>query len=322
MGHIPVGMELFQAGNDEQWSYIKRRIDACDYYFVIIAKRYGSMKASTSYTEMEYRFARERGIPSAAFVLKRDAVWPLDRVEHGAERNLEGLVRLCEERMIRRWSSKEELARLCGLALQEMVDLYPRIGWVRADQAASVGLANELARLSQQNAELSKELENLRAAQSVHLADTADALRSKRLRTLLNTQNWPRTAKISPQTSVLELARLMHDLFLTGTNTDRIQRRIERLVFDGKNAEDQGDNARKLVDKLVLLRLVETRHIRHWEAEPNPLFSVWPSNIGYFTPRQSQPPIVTETSWLFATDRYAHCLGFAFSPKQILSADR
>lgn len=37
MGHIPVGMEAFQASDDSQWEYIKRRIDESDYYVLIIA---------------------------------------------------------------------------------------------------------------------------------------------------------------------------------------------------------------------------------------------------------------------------------------------
>ncbi|HPS81953.1 MAG TPA: DUF4062 domain-containing protein, partial [Candidatus Limiplasma sp.] len=28
---IPTGMELFQAANDDQWNWIKRAIDGCDY---------------------------------------------------------------------------------------------------------------------------------------------------------------------------------------------------------------------------------------------------------------------------------------------------
>ena len=34
---IPSGMELFPAADEDQWSLIKRVIDECDYYIVIIA---------------------------------------------------------------------------------------------------------------------------------------------------------------------------------------------------------------------------------------------------------------------------------------------
>jgi hypothetical protein len=32
MGNIPVGIELFQAANESQWNYIKRRIYSCESY--------------------------------------------------------------------------------------------------------------------------------------------------------------------------------------------------------------------------------------------------------------------------------------------------
>ena len=53
---MPSGMELFPAANEEQWNWIKKVIDASDYYIVILGGRYGSISENTgmSYTEMEY----------------------------------------------------------------------------------------------------------------------------------------------------------------------------------------------------------------------------------------------------------------------------
>jgi len=39
---IPAGMELFPAADEDQWTLIRKVIDDCDYYIVIIAGRYGS----------------------------------------------------------------------------------------------------------------------------------------------------------------------------------------------------------------------------------------------------------------------------------------
>jgi hypothetical protein len=58
---IPSGMELFPAANDDQWTLIKRVIDDCDYYIVVVAGRYGSVSEDgLSYTEKEYRYALEK----------------------------------------------------------------------------------------------------------------------------------------------------------------------------------------------------------------------------------------------------------------------
>lgn len=51
---IPAGMELFPAANESQWSLIKRVIEDCDYYVLILGGRYGSCGPDgLSYTEME-----------------------------------------------------------------------------------------------------------------------------------------------------------------------------------------------------------------------------------------------------------------------------
>src|SRR5436190_3612700 len=66
---IPSGMELFPAANESQWSLIKRVIDDCDYYILIIGGRYGSVgPEGVSYTEMEYRYAISIGKPTIAFL--------------------------------------------------------------------------------------------------------------------------------------------------------------------------------------------------------------------------------------------------------------
>ena len=45
MMHFPVGMEMFNAADEEQWEIIKETIDSSDYYVLILGQRYGSEKA-------------------------------------------------------------------------------------------------------------------------------------------------------------------------------------------------------------------------------------------------------------------------------------
>ena len=68
-GHIPVGMESFPAVDERQWEYIKRIIGRSDYYVVIVGGRYGRLAVDQlSYTEKEYEYAVELGIPVLAFL--------------------------------------------------------------------------------------------------------------------------------------------------------------------------------------------------------------------------------------------------------------
>ena len=70
MGHIPVGMEMFSAADEEQWKIITRQIDECDYYVVIVAQRYGSVVEGISYTEKEYDYAVAKSIPVLGFIIE------------------------------------------------------------------------------------------------------------------------------------------------------------------------------------------------------------------------------------------------------------
>lgn len=86
MLHFPVGMEVFGAADEEQWEIIKDTIDSSDYYVLIIAHRYGTIisegpDAGISYTEKEYRYAKEKGIPILAFLMDDSVAVTLDKID-------------------------------------------------------------------------------------------------------------------------------------------------------------------------------------------------------------------------------------------------
>lgn len=75
MYHFPVGMEMFGTRDEEQWEVSKRYIDTSDYYVLIIRKMFGLEVhgEGISYTQKEYCYAVEQGIPVLAFLLKDKA---------------------------------------------------------------------------------------------------------------------------------------------------------------------------------------------------------------------------------------------------------
>lgn len=164
--HFPVGMEMFSAGDSDQWTVIQSTIDSSDYYVLILGQRYGSVtEEGISYTEKEYDYAKEKGIPILAFIMDRDA--PTTRSEREQDPVLqEKLDRFVEKakgnKMCDFWKNPDELASKVIIALSKAFVSHPRIGWVRADQAASPKVTEELARLSKENRELKDELETLR----------------------------------------------------------------------------------------------------------------------------------------------------------------
>lgn len=164
--HLPVGMEMFSAGNDEQWEIIKDTIASSDYYILIIAHRYGSVtKEGISYTEKEYNYAVELDKPILAFIKNQDTPTEPKQRESDPEKIKklnEFITKVTANKMCDFWSTKDELAVKVAIALPKTFRRNPQIGWIRGDQAISPKFSEELVALSSKNRELLDELNELK----------------------------------------------------------------------------------------------------------------------------------------------------------------
>lgn len=98
MYHFPIGMEMFNAADEEQWEIIKETIDSSDYYILVIGKRYGTViqdgpNAGISYTEKEFKYAKSIGVPVLAFI-KNDTAITSDKIDLEPEK-IEKLKKFC-----------------------------------------------------------------------------------------------------------------------------------------------------------------------------------------------------------------------------------
>ncbi len=76
LDHIPSGMELFSAGNDEDWHVIQKAIDQCDVYVVVVGALFGLVieNGDESFTQREFRYARDVARkPIVAFLVEGEA---------------------------------------------------------------------------------------------------------------------------------------------------------------------------------------------------------------------------------------------------------
>jgi hypothetical protein len=159
---IPAGMEWFGAIDEEQFEYIKRVIDDCDYYVVIIGNRYGTLTAEgVSYTEKEYEYALSKKLKVVAFIHKSPGDLPAKHVDEDPEarRKLEGFrAKLEAKRLVQHWESSGDLAGKVATSMSKMLRLHPAVGWVRADQVATSENLAEVNELRKDNERLRKEL--------------------------------------------------------------------------------------------------------------------------------------------------------------------
>ena len=133
---IPAGMEAFVAADTEQFDVIKKVIDLCDYYVLIIGKRYGSVHPDTgkSYTEMEYRYAIEKSIPVLIFLHNDIGAIHLDKSERNEQnrRKLEKFMQdVSKDRMVKYWNGKEDLARKVSTTMFSVMERHPAAGWIK-----------------------------------------------------------------------------------------------------------------------------------------------------------------------------------------------
>lgn len=159
--HIPIGMEMFNAGDEEQWELIKRTIDNSDYYIVIIGFRYGSLaNDGLGYTEKEYDYALEKGVPILTFIKDRTVPSREEERENEPEMmdKLKRFTEKAKNRISKFWKTSDELAAHISTSLQSEIRRVPRIGWSRID-GDYVAMAQEISELSKENRELRKKME-------------------------------------------------------------------------------------------------------------------------------------------------------------------
>ena len=159
---IPVGMELFPAADDDQWTLIKRLIDDCDYYILIIGGRYGSMnKEGISYTQMEYEYALSKEIPIISFLHKNPEDIPSGKSEKNPDlaKKLSEFKDLAQKKMCRYWEGAVDLGSQVSRSLVKLIKDKPRDGWVKASLIPSEDTTKEILQLKTEVEQLKSELE-------------------------------------------------------------------------------------------------------------------------------------------------------------------
>lgn len=163
--YIPAGMEMFTAANDEQFSYIKKIIDTCDYYVLVIGARYGSINPTTgkSFTEQEYDYAVEKGIPVLAFVHDDPYNLPADKRDDGKRKELESFrTKVMNGRLCKMWHTPVDLISSVIISLGEEVANNPQLGWTRGMVQDASDLLLQLNSLRLEKEKLLNTIEELR----------------------------------------------------------------------------------------------------------------------------------------------------------------
>ena len=168
---FPAGMELFKAGSKPKFAQISSVIDECDFYILIIGARYGSMdKDGVSWTEKEYNYAINLGIPILAFVHGDSGAIHLNNadLDNKLRKKLKAFKERVEETsIVSYWKNADELKANVLSSLHDALEQEKKenkiTGWVRAGSVVS---GDEQARSAQLEGEIAgykKEIKSLKA---------------------------------------------------------------------------------------------------------------------------------------------------------------
>lgn len=120
MGCIPRYMESFYASDISTWNFIKDILSGCDYYIIILAGRYGSIcdEVGKSFTQMEYEYAEQLGIPISRFLYIDPKILPFYKhdKERACQKNYTEFREMLQRgKIVKYWSNPDELA--CSVAV-------------------------------------------------------------------------------------------------------------------------------------------------------------------------------------------------------------
>jgi len=282
MDCIPSGMELFPAADEEQWQFIMRIIDDCDYYLLIIGGRYGSTDSEgISYTEKEYDYAKSIGLQVLAFIHDTPEEIPagkseLDSVARARLKSFRE--RVGASRLVKFWNVPSELPGLVALSLTKAMKTHPAVGWVRADKVASNEMVEQVNDLLRENATLRKEVERIsETSQLVHVDNLASLDDTMKVNGSTFSARYKTRSQISTEVSWRQIFAGIAPHLLSHPSDAVVDGLAAKVAFPNHNSPSLDDQDFQTIKiQLMALGLVEIREVSatraggllHWFLTP------------------------------------------------------
>ncbi len=234
---IPSGMELFPAANESQWNLIKKVIEDCDYYILIVGGRYGSLSIDgLSYTEMEYRYAIQINKPIIAFIHRNPGKIIAEKTEQTSEgkEKLTIFRKEVEKRLCKEWETAQELGSVVSRSLIQLIKSTPAIGWVRATELPDRDATIELLQLRRTVEQLQAEINRIRISAPLgteNLSQGNDLMSLKYSFTTYNSSTDEKSSWISSYSIPWnDIFFSMAPLMINETNEDQLLANIDSLT--------------------------------------------------------------------------------------------
>lgn len=225
------GMEYFSAVDMNQFEYIKKVIDDCDYYLLVLGGRYGTVPKGEekSYTEKEYDYAVAKNKPIIALLHQDISNLPSGKCEQPEiqkKRYAAFRDKLSQGRLVNYWRDISELRAKALSGVVAAIENFPDVpGWVRGDSTASEDLLREINALRKENEELK------------HVPKSPECICIERLKRKynINFMYMNEEGKIindTVETSLFLILKLSIDIFNRGTKKEETFVIMKAIISD------------------------------------------------------------------------------------------
>lgn len=242
---IPAGMELFPAIDTEQFEFIKKVIDDCDYYILIVGGRYGSISDDgISYTEKEYDYAKSKDIPVIAFLHEDVNKLSLDKCDID-EAKREKLIafrnKVSKGRLVKFWNNADELNGKVAISLMKTIKIYPAVGWVRANIQSNTESLQEINDLRKKIEILEKEQKCVTLVNNLATLDELFSVNGDEYDTFQSEYGEDEYVKgqWSVSLSWRQIITLITPLFISGIIETYVNEKIGKLLYSHTHSEMQ-----------------------------------------------------------------------------------
>jgi hypothetical protein len=261
---IPAGMELFPAADEEQFEFIKKVINNCDYYVLIIGSRYGSVSSDgISYTEKEFDYATSRGIKVIALIQKEA---PKSSEAKELQDKLHNFInKVTTGRVVAFWEDANDLALKTFKAIAHAKENYEAIGWVRADKVNSEQILLELNDSRKENEVLRAKFLELEYNQDNKIENLADMDSQFTINISYYSGDFKNTRKI--QITWNHLFSLISTYLLSHPNDNKVERKltnelVQRFDIRGRSHDINSHDYETIKIQLKAYGLVQIRYIQ------------------------------------------------------------
>ncbi|MDR2941438.1 MAG: DUF4062 domain-containing protein [Treponema sp.] len=160
LGHIPVSAEYMDGAARNYDKLLEKTIEECDYFIALVAHKYAPKDVKISPLESECNIAHRKGVTIISLIIDEKARWKAAKKEKDAAliKKTEELKKRLSAGISDTWLNSTDLCQKLQSLLIQQINIAPKGGWVRADQAITPSVANELSRLSIENEQLKHQI--------------------------------------------------------------------------------------------------------------------------------------------------------------------